>query len=563
MNKGLLALLLFSSTVIFAQAPERLDRTINNPSYSSVYPAVSGDGKVMVFMTNYSDDGSFVMSMTNYRGGEWQRPVDVSIVGSSKVNNWGGYSLNYDGTELYFSSRRSNGVGLYDVWYSELEDGEWSVPRNIGKPINSPGHEGNPSISPDGQRMYFMRCEAMSNDNVEGCKLFYSDLGPRGWGEAVELPDHINEGNTTSPRILPDNQTLVFASDRPGGKGKVDLWMTRRSGSHWSEPVNIEPVNTNDNDYFLTVTLRSIAYLTMKGERGNQAIGEIRLPAEYRLNNVIVTQGTVRDEEGNNLSAEIRAYNKETKEYEFRRRLSTADDYFIMILPGGAVYDVAYNELRLNKMYHSEIIDATELVAPMRQYPNIVLKDLEAGMNFRLNGVDFEPGTSQLTEGSIMEIDRLARVMDRHPDFNIEVGVYQKSYLEDEFRSNEDLTEEKFDTTVVYEQPIRIDTLNNSTLDDLIRRINNELQATIQDTAMANIYLARMSSLIPVEVQKVRTVYHNDRSEKQATMVKESLVNEGLVPDKITVVGYRDEQPPVPFPPQQDRLVVVKLISAN
>lgn len=553
--------LVFVGSSAMAQKPERLSRDINNPSYSSVYPAVSGDGKVMVFMTNYSDDGSFVMSMTKYRAGKWQRPTDVSIVGSSKVNNWGGYCLNYDGTQLYFSSRRSNGVGMYDVWYSELANGEWSLPKNMGKPINTGGHEGNPSISPDGQRIYFMRCDAMTNNDVGGCKLYYSDKGLRGWEEPVAMPDHINSGNTTSPRILPDNRTLVFASDRPGGKGGIDLWMSRRSGGHWSEPVNIDPVNTSENDYFLTATLRSIAFVTMEGEKGNQAIGEIRLPPEYRISNVIVTQGTIRDGEGNMLNAEVRAYNKETNEYEYRRRLTQADDNFIMILPEGAVYDVAYSELRLNKMYESEIVDATDLIAPKREYPNIVLKDFEEGMTIGLSGVDFEPGTIQLVEGTELEIGRLVRILERHTDFNIEVGVYQKSYKEDIAMSHKDLTEVRYDTAIVYEEPIRIDTLNNSTLDELIRRINEELQATIQDTAMANVYLARMSSHVPVQVQKVNSTYHNDRTSSQAAVIKESLVNEGLSAERIVTVGYRDAEAPVEFPVNQDRLVVIKLLS--
>jgi outer membrane protein OmpA-like peptidoglycan-associated protein len=355
----------------------------------------------------------------------------------------------------------------------------------------------------------------------------------------------------------------VFASDRKGGKGKVDLWMTKRSGDHWSEPVNIEPVNTKGNDYFLTVTLRSIAYLTMEGERGNQAIGEIRLPAEYRLSDVIVTQGTIQDEEGNNLSAEVRAFNKTTQQYEYHRRVTAADENFIMILPEGAVYDVAYNELRLEKMYESEVVDATELVAAKRRYPNIVLKDFEDDMTISLSGVDFEPGSIELIAGSKLEIDRLVRILKRHKEFNIEVGVYQKAYKQDVAMSHEDLTEVRYDTAIVYEEPIRIDTLNNNRLDELIQQINAELQATIQDTAMANVYMARMSSLVPVEVHKVKTTYHNDRTASQAAKVKESLIEEGLAEERILTVGFRDDEPPVAFPADQDRLVVVKFVSAD
>jgi len=559
----LMSLLVCTAIIALAQ-PQRLGREINNPSYSSVYPSVSGDGKVMVYMTNYSDDGSFVMQLTKYRGGKWQRPEDVAIIGSSKVNNWGGYCLNYDGTAIYFSSRRSNGLGLYDVWYSELVQGEWSVPKNIGKPINSGEHEGNPSISPDGQRMYFMRCSSMSNDDVSGCKLYYSDRNARGWTEAVELPDHINIGNTTSPRILPDNRTLVFASDRSGGKGGVDLWMTKRTGTHWSEPVNIEPVNTAENDYFLSATLRSIAYITMEGEKnGQRAIGEVRLPNAYRLNHVIVSQGTIKDEEGNRLNADIRAFNLTTEEYEYRYRMTSSDEDFVMILPEGAVYDVTYGDSRLEKMYQAERIDATDLVAPRREYPNIVLRNFEAGLNVGLYGIEFEEGSVEMVPESELEIDRLARILQQHNNYNIEIGVYQKEYREDVIMSDEDLTELRIDTTIVYEEPIRIDTLNSNRLDELIKQINEELAATILDTAMANVYMARMTSLIPVQVQKLTSTYHNDRTESQGLKVKSDLVDRGIAFNRINVVGYRDADPPVSFPTGQDRVVVLRILPSE
>ena len=130
----------------------------------------------------------------------------------------------------------------------------------------------------------------MSTENLGGCKLYYSEQGPRGWQEAVELPDYLNKGNSTSPRILPDNKTLVFASDRAGGKGGIDIWMTKRSGDHWSDPINIEAINTEKDDLFLTATMRSIAYFTTTTDKGKKAIAEIRLPAGFRLENMIIRQ---------------------------------------------------------------------------------------------------------------------------------------------------------------------------------------------------------------------------------------------------------------------------------
>ena len=561
MQKLIWLLAFLGSHLLVAQSPKFLPKNINHPSYNSVYPAVSADGKVMLFMSDYSDDNAFIMTMSEYHSGKWQNPRDLDVLGSSKVNNWGGYTLNYDGTAIYFSSRRSDGVGAFDIWYSRKEDGRWTTPKNIGKPINTPGHEGNPSISPDGSRMYFMRCQTMTPSRAEGCKIYYSETGPRGWREAVELPAHINQGNTTSPRILPDNKTLVFASDRPGGKGGVDLWLSRRSGDHWSEPINIAPVNTADNDYFLSVTMRSLAYFTAINPKGLKAIAELRLPAQYRLENVIVQQGSVKDEAGNPLTAEVRAFNVDEHSYEARIKTSR-DGKFIIIIPAGGRYDVSYSEIRLNKLYRAELVNTRDLVAPRREYPNVILPELQEGTAFALNLLQFKPFTAAIDDIATQEISRLTRLLKRYPNLQIEIGAYQQNYLEDSLPSSEDLTELRSDTITVYEPAIRVDTMANEQKDSLLVAINDTLAATTsQDTTVADIYLDRMAALDSVAVDKVITIYHNDRTPAEANAVKERLTEEGIAAARMQAVGYKDTDPPVDFPAGQERMVVIRLLN--
>ena len=561
MKNILWILLIFWGYQSLGQSARLLPRNINNVTHNQVYPAVSGDGKVMFFMTDYSDDGAFAMVTSKYRAGKWQNPEDAQVIGSSKVNNWGGYSLNYDGTRIYFSSRRSEGIGKFDIWYSSLVEGEWSRPKNIGQPINTSGNEGNPSVSPDGQRLYFMKCEKMSTDNLGGCKLYYSEQGPRGWQAAVELPDYLNIGNSTSPRILPDNKTLVFASDRPGGKGGIDIWMTKRTGDHWSEPVNIEAVNTPEDDLFLSATMRSIAYITTTTDKGKKAIAELRLPAEFRLENMIIRQGIIKDEDGNNLAADVRAFNLDEQTYEVRMRTSTATGGYIMILPGGARYDVSYNEIRLNKLYHSELVDATDLAAPRREYPNLTLFDLRAGLTFPLNVFGFKEFTSEVDENSSLELARLTRLLKQYPELNIEINAYQKIYIEDSFHATEDLTELRVDTLVAYESAIRVDTMASEQKDSLIMEINNALSATVLDTVMANIYLERMATFDSVQVQKLVNTYHNDRTTAQAEAVKTSLVEGGIEELRLQAAGFRDEVPELEFPSGMERMIVIRLLN--
>ena len=561
MKKTLWILLIFLGYQSFGQSARQLPRNINNLAHNQVYPAVSGDGKVMLFMSDYSDDGAFAMMLSEYRAGKWQDPEDALIIGSSKVNNWGGYSLNYDGTTVYFSSRRSEGIGKFDIWYSTYADREWSRPKNIGKPINTSGNEGNPSVSPDGQRLYFMKCERMSTDDLGGCKLYYSEQGPRGWEEAVELPDYLNRGNSTSPRILPDNKTLVFASDRPGGKGGIDIWMTKRTGDHWSEPINVEAVNTAEDDLFLSATMRSIAYITTTSDKGKKVIAELRLPEQFRLENMIIRQGTIKDQEGNSLAVEVRAYNLNEDTYEVRMRTSSATGAYIMILPEGALYDVSYSEIRLNKLYHSELVDATDLVAPRREYPNLILQDIRQDASFPLHVFGFKQFTSDIDLNSSMEISRLTRLLNQYPKLNIEISAYQKNYLEDSIPSAEDLTELRIDTLLAYEPAIRVDKMASSQKDSLLYEINDVLSSTVLDTTLANTYLQRMATLESVQVQKLSNIYHNDRTIAQAESVRTRLIEKGIADNRLQAVGYSDDIPSVEFPAGKDRMIVIRLLN--
>ncbi len=563
MRKVVICLLFLITFNLSAQNHKILSQNVNQPSYSSVYPVISGDGKVMLFMSNYSDDGKFTMMQSKFRSGRWSIAESIAGLSSSSVDNWGGYTQNYDGTEIFFSSRRSEGIGLFDIWYSQKSGNGWSRPKNIGKPLNSPGNEGNPSITVDKQRMYFMRCETMSVSKAKGCKLFYSQKGPRGWREAIELPDYINIGNTTSPRIMPDGKTLFFASDRPGGKGGMDIWMSKRSGDHWSEPINVDIVNSVDDDLFFSSSVRLLGYFTKTNDKGRKVIAEVRLPEKFRLDNVIIKQGIIKDEAGDPLAGEVRIYNMDEQAYEGRVKTSREDGAFLIVLPEGARYDVSYNESKVNKLYNTELVDATSLISSRREYPNIILLDLVDGLKFPLKIFSFKPYSSEIEEYSSMEISRLAKLLKQNPELNIEIGVYQKAYIEEHTRTSEDLTEVRTDSIYFFEQGIRVDTLTNERKDMLLVSINQQLATTLDDTLKAYNYLARMGAIDSVEVMHLTNTYHNDRTTAQASAVQRSLIENGIEESRMIFTGYKDQEPPFEFPSDKERLIIIKLISGS
>ena len=240
----------------WSQAPKkRLPRTINIPSSSHKSPTLSGDEKLMIYMSDYSVSGGFeLMYSKQVRPDQWTKPEPVKKIFKSNLDYLKSYFLSTDGNSFYFTSRRAPGIGGFDIWYSLRSGDTWETPQNMGKPINSFGNEGSPSLSADGKTLYFMRCEKMDHRNADNCTLWVSEKKGNRWQEPQELPPPVNTGNEFNPQILADHQTLIFSSDRPEGKGGMDFYLTRYENGEWTEPKNIGPlVNGVCEEFYLTI----------------------------------------------------------------------------------------------------------------------------------------------------------------------------------------------------------------------------------------------------------------------------------------------------------------------
>ena len=241
---------------INAQTPRNpMPRTINIPSKNHISPSLSGDGKHMVYVSNYSTSNKMVLKYSYLdENDQWSEPLEITTVSKTELDVLGGHWLTYDGSLLFFTSKRSPGIGQYDIFFSERKGRYWTPAQNVGKPVNSEGNEGHPSLSPDGRYLYFMRCNEMDNYKVDGCELFVAERkSDNYWHEPKRLPNPINTGNEASPRIMPDGETLVFASKRTGGKGGFDLFQSRYQNGNWSAPVACYYLNTDQDDHFISV----------------------------------------------------------------------------------------------------------------------------------------------------------------------------------------------------------------------------------------------------------------------------------------------------------------------
>ena len=123
---------------------------------------------------------------------------------------------------------------------------EWSPPVNLGTPVNTPGvNTSAPALSKDGLSLYF---HSDGPGGFGGNDIWVSHRASRedAWGEPVNLGPTINTAaNEDVPSFSRDGHTMYFNSDRPGGFGRRDIWISRRANTHddfgWEEPVNAGP----------------------------------------------------------------------------------------------------------------------------------------------------------------------------------------------------------------------------------------------------------------------------------------------------------------------------------
>jgi serine/threonine protein kinase len=210
-------------------------------------PGISADGQHLYFLRVNEEGSAFWGTTRARRDDPWEVAVKVKWDQSSApVPSWD----TADGLECYFSDILRKGYGNVDIWVMTREtiDDDWGPPVNVGPTVNSTADESGTAISADGLELYFSgRRAAYARPGGHGrSDLWMTKRATRDdpWEEPVNLGPTVNSAaQDVRPSISVDGLLLFFDSDRPGGYGRADIWVTRRTTRHepWSEPVNLGP----------------------------------------------------------------------------------------------------------------------------------------------------------------------------------------------------------------------------------------------------------------------------------------------------------------------------------
>jgi WD40-like Beta Propeller Repeat len=159
-------------------------------------------------------------------------------------------ALSRDEHWLFFQSDRAGGFGQSDLWASYRQNTHdnfaGQTPVNLGPNVNSPSPDGGPSFfanDASGPPMLFFT--SSRPEGLGGNDLYVSTLMADGtFGPAVLIPELSSGSNDQKPSVRFDGLEMFFFSDRIGSFGSFDLWTSTREtlSQAWSAPVNLGPV---------------------------------------------------------------------------------------------------------------------------------------------------------------------------------------------------------------------------------------------------------------------------------------------------------------------------------
>jgi uncharacterized protein YqgV (UPF0045/DUF77 family) len=328
-----------------------------NTSASEYAPVISSDESTLIFTYKGERskgglmddqfipdaDGDYYedIFLSQRIGKDWLTPESISDR-INTIGNDASIAVSADGQTLFIfkSTTKDNG----DIFISTLKGAEWSEPVRLGPTINSNNSwEGSCSISSDGQMLYFA---SDRKGGFGGRDIYVSKRLPNGeWSVAKNLGPSINtEYDEDAPFIHPDGIDLFFSSRGHSSMGGYDIMYSTKRGESWSDPINLGyPLNTTEDErYYVLTASGEYGYFSSdrKGTLGEQDIYTVNpgFAGERPILALVVGTVTADDRPAD---AKIKVTNMTTGEQQGEYASNSSSGKFLIALTPGNEYKVA------------------------------------------------------------------------------------------------------------------------------------------------------------------------------------------------------------------------------
>jgi outer membrane protein OmpA-like peptidoglycan-associated protein len=413
--------------------PESVGEGINT-SDDEYWPSITADGQTLMFtrqgrpsenvLRKVVSQEDFYISYLSDK--VWKTAVNAGAPLNTSQNE-GAQSLSSDGTYMYFTAcERPGGLGSCDIFFSALNNGKWSLPVNLGSPVNTKYWEVQPSINAAGNMLFF---SSNRPGGIGGKDLYYSVYqANRKWSFPKNMGNLVNTtGDEMSPFIHFDGKTLYFSSDGRPGMGGLDIYFTRMlEDSTWTEPKNLGyPINTYNDEMGLTIESggQKAYFSSTRDEQGGKNIYSFRLYEAIQPDPVSYLKGKVTDKvTGQMLIAEYELVNLSSGKPVINN-LTDASGNFLVCLPSGNNYGL--NVSKDGYLFYSENFMLEGQHTAIEPYlKKIMLSPFRVGEKMLLANVFFEVDSWKLKKESLAELNKLSDLLKDNKELKVEIGGY-------------------------------------------------------------------------------------------------------------------------------------------
>lgn len=416
------------------------------------FPMISPDNELMFFTrtmdrSNLGDIVTTIREEFTYAqrpnlNAEFDRgqPFDLPFNDGS-FESYGAATMSVDNQEIILCACKNIDImgqtykncDLYEASYSRSGQGgndyQWSPLKNLGPNINTAdGWEGQPSLSADGQRLYFTALRKTTNDN----DIYYSDRQPDGsWGPARPFNEVNTYGKDKSPFIHQDGETFYFVSestDQRRGAGGLDIFYIRqKEDGSWGEPKNIGvPINTPGDELGIFVSAEgSIAYYSSRQQSGWDIYG-FELYVEARPKSVVILKGQLETEDGEipeGANVEV-SYSEDGTKQKFKVR---EDGKYAAVVKAGKKQDVMVAVNQPGAAMDAKVIPKEDLTqVTERKEVSIKGKDLkverlEEGRTYEIEDILYATNSAEINGSSLLILRGFADFLKSNASIQIQI----------------------------------------------------------------------------------------------------------------------------------------------
>jgi len=369
----------------------------------------------------------------------------------NKNPNEGGATMTIDNKHLFYTITKPGPEGSNtDIYTSDYMDEKWSEIRPIGERVNDPvWWDSQPTIASDGRTLYFASNRPGGKGGID---IYMTQKMVNGeWGAAINLGDSINtQYDEKSPFIHSDSQTLYFSSNGHPGIGGYDIFYARGDGKGgWKTPVNIgKPINTEGDDVgFFVSTDGETAYFCsnapLSGRVGGYDVYQFELYKEARPEKVVILTGSVKKEDGSAATgpATVELKNVRTKE-KTTAVVDTSTGSYAAAIKVTAKDDYVMTVKQDGAAFTSQVISGSQEFKPTKtEVKPMEVKPLVTGTAYRINDINFASNSAVLQPESMVVLEEFANYLKENKNIKIAIHGHTDNLGDD--NRNMDLSNER------------------------------------------------------------------------------------------------------------------------